>query len=379
MKSVVSVFGLTPRRIGGIESFARELSVQLQALGWRSVLVFTGAPAPDVECYLSSPNVSLEVAPELAALGWSGMTRCAALLRRYRPAIFHFHFLSPISPFPWLARMQRTERVFFSDHGPHSEDELLRKKPALKRLAGRLITWPITGWLCVSHRNLICSRAAGYLREDRFHVLHNGVALPAMGRSVELGLRFRRRFGIPLDRQLVVQVGLIVPGKGVTDVLEAARLVLRQQPGAHFAFVGDGSHSAEYREFARHLGIEHAVTWTGLSANPTADGAYAAADVVCLASRLQEAFPLVVIEGMAFGRPVVATAVGGIPDAVEDGVTGYLVPREDPPALVGRLLQLLADPELRRRMGARARQAVEDRFQLSDQVRNLLRNHYRVA
>lgn len=376
MKSVLSLFGLLPRRIGGIESFAYELSAQLQNLGWRSVLVFTGPPTPEVERYLSLPNVSLEVAPELAGLGPRAVSACAVLLRRYRPEIFHFSFLSPISPFPWLARLHGSRKVFFTDQHSRTDQELRRSVPALKKLAGRLVTLPITACLCASRLNRESMKASGYFSAGRIHLFYNSIPLPPLDGLEESRRGFRRRHGIPLDRELVVQVSSIVPEKGVDVVLEAARLVLQQRPAAHFAFAGDGSHLSRYQDLARSMGIDSSVTWLGLIANPMTAGLYAAADVVCLASRWQEAFGLVLIEGMAFQRPAVAAAVGGIPEIVEDGRTGYLVPREDPEALARRLLELLADPELRRRMGVRAREVVQAKFELSAQVGRLLRIHY---
>ncbi len=375
----MSVFGLVPRRIGGIESFARELSVQLAERDWRSILVFTGSPTAEVERYLGLPNVSLEVAPGLSSLGWPGVAACAPLLGRYRPSVFHFHFLSPISPFPWLARLRGTRKVFFTDHTSHTTAGLPPKAPLLKRLGGRLLTWPITGYLGVSRYALEWSKAVGHCPPGKFDVLYNGVVLPSLDGAEELGRRFRARHGIPADRELVVQVASLAPEKGTEDLLEAARLVLRERPGTHFAFVGDGKRAAEYREWTRSAGLESAVSWTGLVSSPVGEGAYAAADVVCLASRWYEAFALSLIEGMSVGRPVVATAVGGNPEALEDGVDGYLVPRQDPPALAARLLRLLEDAALRRAMGEHARRKVEERFTLSTQVSELLRRHYRLG
>jgi glycosyltransferase involved in cell wall biosynthesis len=106
--------------------------------------------------------------------------------------------------------------------------------------------------------------------------------------------------------------------------------------------------------------------------DPLASGVYPAADVVCQLSRWQEAFGWMIAEAMACSRPVVATRVGGIPELVEDGISGYLVNRRQPAEAADRILRLLEDRELRHKMGTSGRRAVETRFNLQRNVAQLL-------
>ncbi len=124
---------------------------------------------------------------------------------------------------------------------------------------------------------------------------------------------------------------------------------------------------------ARDLGMEKHFTWTGLVHNPVADGLYAAADVVCQVSRWEEAFGWVIAEAMAASRPLVATRAGGIPELVDDGVNGFLVPVRSPAQIAQRVIQLLEDPVLRARMGAAGRLAAEQKFDLSHNLDTLMR------
>jgi glycosyltransferase involved in cell wall biosynthesis len=121
------------------------------------------------------------------------------------------------------------------------------------------------------------------------------------------------------------------------------------------------------------MGLQDHVTWTGLVADPLAEGVYEAADVVCQASRWQEAFGWSIAEAMSCRKPLVATRVGAIPELVKDGDSGFLVPPRDAGAMAERILQLLGDRGLRERMGASGRKAVEANFNLKTNVAELLR------
>jgi len=146
--------------------------------------------------------------------------------------------------------------------------------------------------------------------------------------------------------------------------------VISQDPRVHFALVGDGAYRDRYQRQAREMGIGDHVTFTGQVEDPMSEGVYAAADVVCQVSRWEEVFGYVIAEAMSSSRPMVATRVGGIPELVEDGKTGFLAERADAQAIADRILKLVADPELRKRMGRAGREVARERFDL---VRNVER------
>lgn len=357
---MVSLFGNDPRRIGGTEEYARELSLQLGERGWRSVLCFPGPAAAAVEGHLALPNVVLEVIPRPWVNSLEVVRQAGRLLRRHRPRILHYMYTGFIGPYPWLGRLCGVERIFFTDHGSHPESYTPRRAPAWKRIAARWINRPLTGVISVSEFNRRLLGILDTYPPERVHRIFNGVRLPSQPLPDSAG--FCRKYGIPEGRAVVTQVGSMTPEKGVGDVLEAARRVLDRTAAVQFVFVGDGPWLERYRQEARPLG-DHA-TFTGLVTDPGAEGVYAASDVVCQASRWQEAFGLVIAEAMAFGKPVIATAVGGIPELVEEGRTGFLVPRGDSAALADRILRLLNAPELRRELGGNARRAAEAHFDI---------------
>jgi glycosyltransferase involved in cell wall biosynthesis len=123
----------------------------------------------------------------------------------------------------------------------------------------------------------------------------------------------------------------------------------------------------------RELGLQDHVTWTGILPDPLKMGVFAAADVVCQVSRWEEGFGYVIAEAMASGKPLVGTRVGAIPELVHDGETGYLVDRRDPEAIAARILKLLGDRELRRRMGAAGREFALKNFDAGVNIAEFLK------
>jgi glycosyltransferase involved in cell wall biosynthesis len=185
-------------------------------------------------------------------------------------------------------------------------------------------------------------------------------------------VEFRRRHSIPADRAIVVQVSWIIPEKGIVDLLETARLVIAQNPKVQFVIVGEGAYREQYTREAAAMGLGDHVTWTGMSRDPFGEGVFDAADVVCQMSRWEEVFGWMIAEAMAHGKPVVASRVGGIPELITDGVSGYLVDRSDVEAAATRIIDLLSDATLRESMGRCARETVSNKFDLRKNVTQLM-------
>lgn len=373
MPIVLSVQGISPHRIGGQECFAREISLALGRHGWESALCFSSQPTEPVRKFLDLPNVRIEVLESVNSLSCAAMIGVAGLLRRYRPQILHLHYLGFLGPYPWMARCFSVEKVFLTDHGSRPAGYVPRRARIWKRYLTRIINWPLSGVVCVSNYGYKVFSAADLLPPERATMIYNAVDISRVSCDQAAGLAFRKKYGMPEDCPLVVQVSWIIPQKGIPTLLEAAKLVLEQCKNAHFALVGEGSYRDEYSHLAARLGIQANVTWTGVVQDPLAEGVYAAADVVCQASDWEEIFGWVIAEAMASKRPVVATRVGGIPELVQDGETGFLVTRRDASQLAKRILVLLKDNALRERMGLAGRRVVEAKFNLRENVTQLVR------
>ena len=368
---VLSIFDILPHRISGMEMFAHELSRQLGVHGWESILCFPEAPSRETARFLALPNVTIAVAPEVFA--GSPMRKASGfvrLLSRYRPQILQLHFLGYVSPLPWLARCCGVERIFFTDHASRPADFSPRRLPLWKHFTRRVVVHPITTLITVSDYGRRCHDVSRSFRRTK--TIYNGVDLGRVPRHEGAGLQFRRRFGIPEEQVLISQVSWLIAEKGVLDFVAAAGQVAQRLPNVHFALVGGNGLLARCREEAQAGNFGHRITFTGELANPFGEGVFAASDVVCQLSVWQEAFGFSIAEAMGHGKAVLATRVGGIPELVADGVTGYLVEAGDRQAIAERMVQLAGDALLRRQMGAAGRAVAQARFDLMDTVRRHL-------
>ena len=360
-------------RIGGTETFARELSLQLGRQGWDSVLCFETEPPADVASFLTLPNVTLEVLKEPTDFNWPATRQLRKILRRYRPDILHLHFTGFVGAYPWLAQLSSVDKVFFTDHSSRAANYVPARAPFWKRSLVRLINSPITKVICVSKYGCHCAKTLDVLPANRYELVYNGVDLSRVNADPQRAVEFRRRFNISGNKKIIVQVSWVIPEKGIADLLEVARLVNSKRADTQFVIVGDGPYREQYAKQAHDMGISENVTWTGLMKDPFGEGVYDAADVVCQLSRWEEVFGWMIAEAMAFGKPVVATRVGGIPELIDEGETGFLVHRGDVNAAAERVLQLLDDGELRKTLGCAGRQKTEKKFNLQTNIGELLR------
>jgi glycosyltransferase involved in cell wall biosynthesis len=370
MPVAVFVFGMNARRIGGIEVHTRELVAQLAARGCRSVLCFCGPPSPAVREYLSSPNITWEELPRAGENSLRAGRDLSRLLRRYQPAVLHLQFTRVHIP-GWIARLSGVKHIVFTDHLSRPQDYVAERRMLWRRLAGRALHAPLSWHVSVSDYNRQIVTVSGTLPDSVSCRIHNGVDL-TRATVAAAGGAFRERHRIPANRILITQISQIIPQKGIADVLDAAVISLSKNSNLHFSFVGDGQYLEDFTQRSREMGIGGHVTWAGLIEDPIGEGAFAAADVVCLASRWQEAFGLVIAEAMSCGKPVVATRVGGVPEVVEDGVTGFLVPHSNPAALAETFLRLADNSELRAQLGRAGRQRVETHFDVRTTTQRLL-------
>jgi glycosyltransferase involved in cell wall biosynthesis len=198
----------------------------------------------------------------------------------------------------------------------------------------------------------------------KWRVIPVGVELDAfMGESPDAASA-RASLGLPRTGPLVGIVGRLAPIKDPVTFLAAAALIRRTRPDVSFVIAGDGELRGSLEQRARRL-LGDRVRFLGWVED--LPKLYAALDVVVLTSR-NEGTPISLIEAGAARRPVVATAVGGVPEVVQDGRTGWLVPEGDGQAIAARVLDLLEDPGSARAFSEAARALVVARFSAARMV-----------
>jgi glycosyltransferase involved in cell wall biosynthesis len=375
MPTLVSVFGVEPRRIGGTEMFAREVSAQLGEQGWQSVLCFLSEPEGEVRRFLELPNVSFATLPDSTEGGLPAYRDLYRILKQHRAHTLHLHFVGFLTFYPWIAKLAGVKQIFFTDHHSRPAGYAARRAPIWKRAVARMIGWPLTKVICVSNYGYQCMTTVNLLPRDRYQMIYNGIDLARVTSSEGAGRRFRERFGIPADRTIVGQVSWIIPEKGIADFLEMARRVSAQRKDVQFVLAGEGAQREQYMRDAVAMGLGDRVTFTGMIDDPFGEGIFHAFDVVCQFSRWEEVFGWMIAEAMAHQTPVVATRVGGIPELISDGQSGYLVERGDAESMSKRVLQLVSDRDLRARMGQAAQETVEAKFDLKRRVAQLVASY----
>jgi glycosyltransferase involved in cell wall biosynthesis len=189
-------------------------------------------------------------------------------------------------------------------------------------------------------------------------LIHNGVDLVRYDHT-DPCCTLREEYGMPEGAQIAGVVARLEHEKGHPTLLDAWPRVLRRVPNAWLLVVGEGSRRAELEAQAAALGIAERVVFTGRRDDVPA--VTAALDIAVLPS-YREAQGLTILEAMALSRPVVATAVGGIPEMIENGRTGLLVPSHDPEALAAAIIRLFTDHAYADMLAKGGHDLVHERF-----------------
>jgi glycosyltransferase involved in cell wall biosynthesis len=202
---------------------------------------------------------------------------------------------------------------------------------------------------------------------QKIRVVHNaidpGEAVPGVS-----GEEIRRRNGFAPDQLVIGVIGRLNPEKGQMIFLQAMEKAARVVPGAKALIIGDGQDRPMLERFCLERGLSERVLFLGYQER-IADY-YQILDLLVLPS-LSEGLPNTVLEAMSFGVPVLATAVGGVPEIIENG-NGRMVPPNDPEALAAGMIELLGDGALRQAIGSKGKETVVARFAAGGRARQIV-------
>ena len=314
------------------------------------------------------PALGREISPldDLVALA-----RLVRLVRERRPDVVHTHMAKAGTVGRVAARICGVPLIVHTYHGHVFHSYFGRAKTRVFLTIERALGLATDRIVVVGdgQRDEIASYGVAPL--NKIESIRLGLELsPFLHAEVARGT-LRRELGVEPGTQLVGIVARLVPIKAHEDFLHAAVRIRAALPAVRFLIVGDGERRQELEVLAHRLGLGESLTFLGWRHDMA--GVYADLDVVALTS-LNEGSPVALIEALAAARPVVSTAVGGVPEVVIHGQTGLTVRVSDAPALADAALALLRDPSLAARLGAAGRRHVYPRYdssRLVNDVRNL--------
>jgi glycosyltransferase involved in cell wall biosynthesis len=358
MSAISVLYLITELNVGGAEKVVANLATQLSKRG-HNVLVaclFDPGPIADEIIAAGVPVVNLGMR------GKGDLRVVFRLLRLLRiegiqvlhSHLFHANLLAPI-----VGRIANIPIIIATRH---SADIYGRRREWVSSWVRRLCDAVVA----VSEEVRDEELRSSHLPPSKMIVIPNGVEIQAHAQLDRTNIvALRGELGIPPNVPLIGTVASFKDYKGHTYLIDATVRILEQFPNAKVLFVGDGPLRTQLENKVEVLDLTDAIVFTGIRRDVRE--LLTLLDLFVLPS-LSEALPVAVLEAMAAGRPVVATSVGGVPEAVVNGVTGLLVPPRNPTALAEAIVSLLSGPELRQQMGQAGRERVLQHFSVEQMV-----------
>jgi sugar transferase (PEP-CTERM/EpsH1 system associated) len=338
--------------LAGMEYGVVKLVNRLDPARFRSMIVCMRHRREEVDALLS-PDVPVFEMRKDPGRNWRVIGRLAERFRAERVDIVHSHNWST---FLYAVAAARWAGVPVAIHGEHGKDDTIRRP--LRIFASRVLSSAVDR-VCAVSRDLAEEVVRDWrVPPARVAWIPNGVDLDAYGGREGAGA-IRAELGLSEGDLVLMNTGGFRAVKDHATLLRAFALVRSAEPRARLLLVGQGSAEQPRGGLDRQaaaLGVEDSVRFAGVRTD--VPRLLRAADVYVNSSRY-EGMSNTILEAMAAGAPGVATGVGGNPDLVQDGVTGFLVPSGDPEAMARRILELFRDGALRARMGAAGRARME--------------------
>jgi len=290
------------------------------------------------------------------------------LVRKVKPDLLHAHWYLPNGFMASVVSRLTGVPLVATLHG---SDVFVSEKPGIyswmtrytNRTAKRLTSCSpeLRDRICATGFPKLMSRVIPYAVDPE---LEHPIADP------EVTEKLREQYELQ-DCKVLLCLGRLVYKKGFEYAIRALSEVLKHYPDARLLIAGGGDLEQELRSISRECGVEGVVIFTGELLRDRLASHLALADIFLMPSIHDlagnvDGLPNVILEAMAYGLPIIATEITGIPLAVQDGENGYLIPEKDVPALTEAALQLLASRERRRRFGENSRRFIKERLNWRD-------------
>lgn len=357
------IYGITKSNFGGAQRYVFDLAAEAKKAG-HDVAVICGGEGVLVDKLKTEgirviplPNMQrdISIADEFQSFYFIFKT-----LREEKPDVFHTNSSKMGGLGNMAALMAGVKRIIFTAHGWAFNEP----RPWWQKAVIKIFVW-LTIFLsdktvCVSEKTKKDAESFPFI-QSRLRIIHNGIEnFETLERDSA-----RKALGIHDSNTFVIgTLSELHPVKGLNVLLAAWERFLQKNDGL-LVMVGDGDIREALEDYADELGIREKIIFKGYLDN--AKAYLNAFDVFCLPSR-SEAMPYTLLEAGMAEKAVIASRVGGIPEVIENGVNGALVPPEDSETLFSTLLLLSEDEALRNRLGAALKQTVSDKFSLEKMV-----------
>ena len=349
--------------LGGLELYCLKTARQLMQRGHK-VLVWLAEGSrmlghPLVE------ELDVQVFPEPGYLNPLFWRKAKNILRSNAIEVVHLHRGRDLASFAWFKKIPRVLTLQIESTYPKRD------------LYHRFVYSRVDRVLTITERMRELALQALPVKPEQVFCLHYGVDADGLRERSGDPAAFRREYGIPENALLIGLVGRLESSKGQDVLLKAFAKICHEYPDLHVLLAGEpppeaGDYDRKLRDLAQKLNIFDRVHFVGFQVNTPP--VYAALDVCVLASR-KESFGLVLLEAMAMGVPLIATAAGGVPEIVKNGENGLLIPPEEPDALARALKRLIGDPNLCNKLSKGGQNAVAGKFSL-DKHLEALEGHF---
>lgn len=349
-------------KIGGAEVLLRDLVSGLLDDDFQIAVSYCtpGPMLPDFQAF----NIPIYHLPRLARVDPFLILKACSVIRQFNPQILHTHLFKSDFHGRLAGRLCRVPVVISTLHN----EDAWAKNPFLGRAYGATARFA-DHLIAVSEEVRQYHIRFSHLPTEKTTTILNGVDTNKFSPDPEAGAQLRGEFGISPTTPLVGIVGRLLPQKDHHTFLRAAKNISKECPDARFLIVGDGDLRDQLEARARGLGLEKEIIFCGIRRD--IPRVMSALDVLVFSS-LWEGLPVALLEGMATARPVVSTAVGGVPNLVLDGKIGFLVPPSNPDALASACLKIIQQPSFAQQLGKAGRRLVEAEYSIQNMIRQTI-------
>jgi glycosyltransferase involved in cell wall biosynthesis len=354
----------------GIETIVCEIAASLNGNGYEMDVCCQRSKGP-MEQTLAEHKVGVLCLDEDGPRDLGAARRLISILRRGRYDVVHLHCAAAASyqlPAVWMARIPKVVCTFHGLPGVPAPP-MLNAKTTVRRLVAGFASRRVDWVYACSAAALRAHQSDGW-RGSPSSVIYNGIDLTRFRPAVDKAAA-RTAAGISAGGPVIGSVGSLCKEKGHAHLIRAFARVRSRLPDARLLLVGSGPDALLLARVAAECGCADAVHFAGERADVVE--CIQAMDVFAFPT-LTEGFGLALAEAMACGVPVVASAVGGVPELVTDGVSGFLVPPADPSALAAAILRILESPDLANRLSTVTLRNIADNFsvdRMTSQVSDL--------